>query len=71
MDIESRLKKLEGIVRQMEDTHTGLEEVLQLYKEGLDIAMGLAQRMAQVEAEITVLNEQADGIFQAEGGDQN
>jgi len=64
IQFEHGLKLLEDIAAQMEKPETGLEKSLTLYKEGIELALGLSEKLSKVEAEVTTLSEQAGKIFE-------
>ena len=63
---QQALAKLERIVEKLEDPQTPIEESLSLYKEGVDLAKFCSDTLDNVEGELTVLRQQADGVFKRE-----
>jgi exodeoxyribonuclease VII small subunit len=54
---EQALGKLDDIVRRMEESETGLEETLALYKQGVGLAEFCVGELNCAEAEIAALDE--------------
>ena len=63
LSFEQALDKLNGIVAQMEDAETGLEETLALYKQGVELSALCMSELNSAEAEIAALTKTLDGIF--------
>jgi len=63
IQIEEYLQQLEGIVDKMESSATTLDESLELYKDGVELAVKLAERLKTAEGEVSVLMEQSGKVF--------
>ena len=63
---EENLKRLEEIVDLMENGNVGLDESLKLYKEGVNISVLCAQKLKDVEQQVSVLQKTASGLFDKE-----
>jgi exodeoxyribonuclease VII small subunit len=61
---EESLQRLEEIVELMENGETGLEQSVKLYKEGVDISVFCAQKLKDVEQEVSLLQRTAAGAFE-------
>ncbi len=61
---EDNLKRLEEIVDLMENGNVGLEESLKLYKEGVDISVLCAQKLQDVQQQVSTLQKTASGLFE-------
>ena len=62
--LEQGLQLLESIVTRMEHPATTLDDSLALYKEGVDLALKLAEELTAAEGEITMLMEKSGKIFE-------
>lgn len=60
---EQALKRLEEIVKEMEDENTDLEKSVKLYKEGIELSVFCGESLNNIEQEITVLQRNANGLF--------
>jgi exodeoxyribonuclease VII small subunit len=56
---EDQLENLEQIVAQLEDDEVGLEEALDLFERGMELARACRSRLEKVEQRVTQLMEQA------------
>jgi len=56
---EEQLEQLEQIVGQLEDDEVGLEEALDLFERGMDLARTCRTRLEKVEQRVTQLMERA------------
>lgn len=59
---EKQMKKLEEIVRNIEDGELSLEETIELFKKGIDISKELKKELENAENEINVIVEK-NGII--------
>ena len=57
---EDQLAKLEEIVARLEDESVGLEEALDLFEGGMELARGCTTRLEEVEQRVTQLLENED-----------
>ena len=64
IELEKGLQLLEGIVARMEHPDTTLDDSLTLYKEGVDLALKLAEELNAAEGEVSVLMEKSGKIFE-------
>ncbi len=60
---ETRLERLEAIVRELDDEQVPLDRALTLFEEGVGELKAAQAALAQAEATLKVLVEQADGTF--------
>jgi exodeoxyribonuclease VII small subunit len=58
---EDQLERLEAIVAQLEDESVGLEESLELFERGMELARSCRARLESVEARVQRLLESEDG----------
>lgn len=58
---EDQLARLEAIVDSLEDESVGLEEALDLFERGMQLAKACRARLESVEARVQKLLETADG----------
>ena len=63
---EDQLARLEEIVEQLEDESVGLEEALELFERGMELARSCRTRLESVEARVRRLLETEDGAVAAE-----
>ena len=62
LDIEQLLDSLEGISEQLQSGKHPLNESIELYKEGIEIAKLLDKELTKVDSDIEVLKEQLTNI---------
>ena len=62
--LEEGLHLLECIVTQMEKPATTLDDSLTLYKDGVELALKLAEELKSAEGEVAVLMEKSGKIFE-------
>ncbi|MCB1042020.1 MAG: exodeoxyribonuclease VII small subunit [Acidobacteria bacterium] len=70
---EDKLKKLEGIVQQMDKEDVPLEKAMSLYEEGVVLRTELVKMLGEAEQKIEILAKQSDGTMAAgpfEGEDE-
>lgn len=60
---EQALSRLEEVVDTIENGETSLESALSLYKEGLLLSKTCGEMLNRYEAEITLLQKDAEGVF--------
>jgi len=58
---EQAIAELEGIIRKLENGQVGLEESLELYKNGTLLAKICGDMLAKAENQITMLNQTGEG----------
>ncbi len=63
---EEALKKLEAIVRDVEEGKIGLQESIRRYEEGMSLLKRCRTILTEAELKIQKLQETADGEIQAE-----
>jgi len=63
MSFEQALQRLEVVVESMEKDETSLEASVALYKEGVSLSKHCNEILSRFEAEITILQKEADGSF--------
>lgn len=61
MNFEQSLKRLEEIVRQMEQGNVPLEESLKLFEEGTALAAACSKQLDEAELKVVQLMKGADG----------
>lgn len=61
---EDNLRRLEEIVDLMENGNIGLEESVKLYKEGVNISVSCAQKLKDVQQQVSILQKTASGLFE-------
>tara|TARA_Y100001970_G_scaffold263531_1_gene349083 strand:- start:3353 stop:3580 length:228 start_codon:yes stop_codon:yes gene_type:complete len=62
LDIEQLIEKLEAISEQLQSGNLSLNESIELYKEGIEVAKLLDKELAKVDSDIEVLKEQLTNI---------
>ena len=60
---EEAMNRLEEVIAEMEDSKTSLDKSMTLYKEGISLVMRCAEDLSGAEKEITLLQQNAEGIF--------
>ena len=60
---EQSLAKLAEIVEKVEDGETPLDELIALYKQGIELAKGCGEVLNKYESEVLVLQKTADEVF--------
>jgi exodeoxyribonuclease VII small subunit len=63
---EESLKKLEGIVEQLEKGDLALEDSLKLFEQGVNLSAACKQELEAAEGKVQVLVKQRDGSMKAE-----
>lgn len=63
---EDSLKKLEGIVEQMEKGDLSLEESIRLFEEGVALSSACKKELDAAEGKVEMLIKQRDGSFRTE-----
>jgi exodeoxyribonuclease VII small subunit len=61
MKFEEGLKKLEGIVKTLDEGNISLDEALNLFKEGLSLTKDLSKRLDEIEKKVEILIRKEDG----------
>lgn len=64
MSFETRLKRLEEIVAELESDQIELERALALFEEGVSCLRAATEELGKVEAKVQRLVERADGSFE-------
>ncbi|MGH7669289.1 MAG: exodeoxyribonuclease VII small subunit [Gemmatimonadaceae bacterium] len=64
MSFESRLKRLEAIVDELESDTLDLERSLTLFEEGIACLRDAASELSKAEAQVQRLVERDDGTFE-------
>lgn len=59
---EQNLDRLEGIVKQLEESELPLEEALKLFEEGTALSAGCRQQLEEAEHRVEILTKTANGI---------
>ena len=60
---EQDLARLEEVIQIMEGGSPSLEELFDLYKEGIELTQSCVMQLNTIEKEATVLRQTAEGIF--------
>ncbi len=60
---EEALTRLEEIAELMENSETGLENSVKLYKEGVELSLYCSDILNKAEQQVTELKESAEGVF--------
>jgi exodeoxyribonuclease VII small subunit len=63
---EESLKKLEGIVAQLERGELPLEDSIKMFEEGMKLSASCKQELDSAESKVQVLLKQRDGSVKAE-----
>ena len=66
ISFEQALSRLEAVVEAMENDETSLEASIALYKEGMGLSKHCNKILSRFEAEVTILQKEADGSFTEE-----
>jgi len=61
--LETALARLTEIIESVEDSETTLDAAIVLYKEGIALSKSCGEILTQFEAEVLVLQKQADETF--------
>lgn len=64
MTFETRLKRLEAIVAELESENIELDRALSLFEEGIGCLRAATEDLGKVEARVKRLVERADGTFE-------
>jgi exodeoxyribonuclease VII small subunit len=64
VSFETRLKRLEEIVAELESDQIELERALALFEEGVSCLRAATEELGKVEAKVQRLVERADGSFE-------
>jgi exodeoxyribonuclease VII small subunit len=64
MSFETRLRRLEQIVSELESDQIELEKALALFEEGVTCLREATEELGKVEARVQRLVERADGSFE-------
>ena len=69
MEFEAKVKQLEEIVNKLEDKNLGLEEGIDLYKEGLEITKKCLVELNGGKEKIKALQEEMTALFNGENNE--
>ena len=69
MEFEAKVKHLEEIVNKLEDKNLGLEEGIDLYKEGLEITKQCLVELNGGKEKIKALQEEMTALFNGENNE--
>ena len=69
MKFEDKVKQLEEIVNKLEDKNLGLEEGIDLYKEGLEITKQCLVELNGGKEKIKALQEEMTALFNGENNE--
>ena len=70
MEFEAKVKQLEEIVNKLEDKNLGLEEGIDLYKEGLEITKQCLVELNGGKEKIKALQEEMTALFNGENNER-
>jgi exodeoxyribonuclease VII small subunit len=62
-NFESSIKRLEGIVRDLEKGDLPLEESLRVFEEGMNLIKFCSDKLEEVEKKVTMLVKEGDGKY--------
>ncbi|MGB9599726.1 MAG: exodeoxyribonuclease VII small subunit [Myxococcota bacterium] len=62
-DFESRMKRLEEITNKLESGQLGLEESIEAYKEGIELARSLVITLKEAEKKIQLIQKEGISEF--------
>jgi len=65
-DFEQALKRLEGIVAELEKGELALEKALELFEEGIKISRSCGEKLAEAEQKVEILVKDGQGILREE-----
>ncbi|MBN2224627.1 MAG: exodeoxyribonuclease VII small subunit [Deltaproteobacteria bacterium] len=71
IDFDSGLKKLEGIVQQLDTGELSLEQSLKIFEEGIDLVGLLTRKLDEAEKKIETLTQTEDGSITIKDFDPN
>lgn len=60
---EQSLKRLQQIVETLEEGSVGLEEVMNMYEEGVQLSKRCLEQLQQIEVKLKRLGKGVDGSF--------
>lgn len=60
LNFSEKMKRLQGIVDELEKEDLDLDKALKLYEEGLDLSKSLQDELKQYESKINKLNGEKD-----------
>ncbi|MCX7857851.1 MAG: exodeoxyribonuclease VII small subunit [Deltaproteobacteria bacterium] len=66
MKFEEGMKRLEDIVRLLEEGNLSLDEALDLFKEGISLTKELSRRLDEAEKRIEILVKRENGEVEAQ-----
>ncbi len=61
LSFEAALKRLEQIVKQLEDGDLALDSALKLFEEGIQLAQQCQKQLKEAEDKVEILIKRADG----------
>lgn len=65
-DYESAVQRLEEITEQLESGEPGLEQAIELYTEGLEIAQFCDKKLGEAEKKIKIITEKSGQFVEKE-----
>lgn len=66
MKFEEELKRLEEIVKQLENEETSLDDSISLFEEGTKILKKLREKLNEAEKKVKILLKDSEGEFHLE-----
>jgi len=69
IDVEENLKKLEGIVEELEGEDLELERSIELFEEGVELAEGIQEGLSAAEVRLKKVIEESELDLQVEDFD--
>lgn len=67
--VEEQLGRLEEIVQELEGEAVSLDESIELFEEGVELAVGIRRRLEASEGRIKRIIERSEGLFSLEDFD--
>jgi len=66
ISFEEKLKKLENIVKTLEDENTPLEDAIKFFEEGVEISKELNEKLIEVKGKIELIKKDAENKIKLE-----
>ena len=67
--VEEQLERLDQIVQKLESESVSLDESIELFEEGVDLAVRVRKRLEASEGRIKQIIEESEGLFSLEDFD--
>ena len=69
LPVEEQLRRLEAIVQRLESEAVSLDESIELFEEGVELAVAVRKRLEASEDRIKQIVERSEGLFSLEDFD--